>query len=354
MLTDRRPVALSKRSNIVAGVKANSQAAPQNPNTYGSPGSGGVSPLLAQYQQWTIGQGGSPYDPLPRDAAQFLLGQFGPLSPIQPMPIDEPGPGGSRPDPRRFQYPVGWNMPHSAPGSEGLKLTDFPTLRTYADLYSVARTCIQVRKNEIRGLEWDIHPTKEAEKKMRGDHKAHKEFSERRDKAIKFFKRPDPDYVDFSSWIDAMLEDVFVVDALSLFLHPTRMAGKGLFGSSLAALELIDGTTIRPLLNLQGGKPLPPSPAYQQYLQGIPRVDLMTLLSGDDVKEMDAPVKEYRGDQLMYLPYTSRSWTPYGFPPIERSVVPVLTGLRKQQYQLDYFDEGTLPGAYVSPGEQSG
>lgn len=343
-----------KRSNIVAGVKASNQAAPQQPNTYGASGSTGISPLLAQYQQWTIGQGGSPYDPLPRDAAQFLLGQFGPLSPIQPMPIDEPGPGTERPEPRRFQYPVAWNMPHSPPGTEGLKLIDFTTLRTYADAYSVARAAIQVRKSEIRGLEWDIHPTKEAEKKMRGDQKAHQDFARRRDEAIKFFKRPDPDYQNFSSWIDALLEDIFVVDALSLYLHPTRLPGKGLLGSSLAALELIDGTTIRPLLNLQGGKPLPPSPAYQQYLQGIPRVDLLTLLSGDDVKDLDAPVQEYRGDQLLYLPYTSRSWTPYGFSPIERAIVPIITGMRKQQYQLDFFDEGTIPGVFVSPGENSG
>jgi hypothetical protein len=343
---------LSKRG-IVAGSSATGPkgGTSSQPNTLGN--DGGISPLLAQYQQWTIGSGNT-YDPLPRSAAEFLLGQFGPLSPIQPMPIDAPQGDLHRPEPRRFQYPVGWNMPHSPPGTEGLKLTDFPTLRTYADLYSVARSCIQVRKNEIRGIEWDIIPTKEAEKKMRGDVKAHQDFGERRDKVLKFFKKPDPDYRNFSSWIDALLEDHFVVDAMSLYVHPSRVKGKGVLGSDLAALEIIDGTTIRPLLNLQGGKPAPPSPGYQQYLQGIPRVDLLTLLTGEDIKDLDKPAREYRGDQLLYLPYTARSWTPYGFPAVERTIVPILTGLRRQQFQLDYFDEGTLPGAYVSPGENSG
>lgn len=342
---------MSKRG-IVAGSSATDKNTPSPSSTPGTPG--GISPLLAQYQQWTIGAGGGAYDPLPRQAAEFLLGQFGPLSPQQPMPIDEPQGDLSRPEPRRWQYPVGWNMPHSPPGTEGLKLTDFPTLRTYADLYSVARSCIQVRKGEIRGIEWDIIPTKEAEKKMRGDHKAHQDFGERREKVLKFLKKPDPDYNNFSSWIDALLEDLFVVDAASLYIHPTRMKGKGVLGSDLAGLDLIDGTTIRPLVNLQGGKPASPNPAYQQYLQGIPRVDLMTLLTGEDVKDLDQPARQYRGDQLLYLPYTARSWTPYGFPPVERTIVPILTGLRKQQYWLDYFDEGTLPGAYVSPGENSG
>ena len=56
-----------------------------------------------------------------------------------------------------------------------------------------------------------------------------------------------------------LLEDVFVVDALSLYIHPSRVPGKGLLGSDLAALEVLDGTTIRPLLDVRGGTPRPPA-----------------------------------------------------------------------------------------------
>jgi hypothetical protein len=187
-------------------------------------------------------------------------------------------------------------------------------------MYSVVRACIQVRKEEIMGLDWDIVPTDEAARGMRGDAKSHEDFQDRRRKALKFFKRPDPNYHDFAGWLSAVLEDVFVIDALALYIHPSRVQGKGLLGSDLAALEVLDGSTIRPLLDVRGGTPRPPSPAYQQYLWGVPRTDLMDIILEADIEQMDEPVDEYRADQLLYLPYTRRSWTPYGFPGIERAI----------------------------------
>ena len=54
--------------------------------------------------------------------------------------------------PRRLPYQIGWNLPTGMPGTEGVKLADFATLRTLASLYSVARACIQLLKSEIRAL----------------------------------------------------------------------------------------------------------------------------------------------------------------------------------------------------------
>ena len=317
-----------------------------------------VSPAAMQYQEMVYGHNVGPT--LPRDPMQFLAGTFTPLSPIQPVPINTPDwdsdpDEGNRPGPRQREMPVGWNMPVGVPGSEGFKLASFGTLKMYADIYSVARSCIQLRKNEIRGLEWDVMPTQEAERRMRGDVAAHRDFAERRAKVVKFFRKPDPDYLSFGSYIDAVIEEILVTDALSLYIHPTKKKGAGPFGSDVAALEIISGSTIRPLVNTRGGRVMPPSPGYQQYLYGVPRVDLMEILAGkeeEQLKDLGKPDKEYRGDQLMYLPYTQRSWTPYGFPPLERTLIPTITGLRKQQFQMDFFDEGTIPGNYISPGEQ--
>ena len=304
---------------------------------------------LASYGAWNYGMASAAS--LPRPADVFMSGAFSPLNPIMPVGIDQPDPESGRPSPRRMQYPVGWNMPVGQPGTEGLKLVSFGNLRAYADAYSVVRACIQVRKEEILGLDWDIVPTDEAQRDMRGDAQAHQDFQERRQKAVAFFKRPDPNYHDFTGWMGAVLEDVLVVDALSIYLHPARVAGKGLLGSDLAALEVLDGTTIRPLLDIRGGTPRPPSPAYQQYLWGVPRTDLMDIILQADIDEMDEPVAEYKADQLMYLPYTRRSWTPYGFPGIERAIIPVMTGLKRQQFQLEFFSEGTIPGQFVTPGD---
>jgi hypothetical protein len=77
----------------------------------------------------------------------------------------------------------------------------------------------------------------------------------------------------------------------------------------------------------------------------------MTLLNEDD--DVDGPVQEYRGDQLYYLPRWPRAWTVYGQSPLERVIIPVMAHLRKQQYQLEFFTEGTIPGMFVSPGDPS-
>ena len=145
-----------------------------------------------------------------------MSGAFSPLTPIMPVGIDQPDPESGRAKPRRFQYPVGWNMPVGQPGTEGLKLVTFANLRMYADMYSVVRACIQVRKEEILGIDWDIVPTDNAQRDMRGDPDAHDDFQKRRQEVLNFFKRPDPNYHDFTGWLGAVLEDVFVVDALSI------------------------------------------------------------------------------------------------------------------------------------------
>jgi hypothetical protein len=331
--------------------------------TVGAQGSGqmtAISPLLGSYNSWIGGRQMGPE--LPRPIQDFLAGAFGPLNPLNPMPIDEPGRDGARPEPRRWQYPVGWNLPVGQPGTEGLKLASFAALRRYADVYSVVRTMINIRKDEISGTEWDIGPTKDVAAQTKGDKGAAKDQRERALKIVNFFKHVDPDYDSFQSWMGALMEELFVIDAMSVYVHPTRVDGKGPFGSSLAALEALNGETIRPLVDIRGSRPRPPAPAYQQYLWGVPRSDMMAILTGTDLDEMDDrladegisldnPAEEYKGDQLLYMPYTKRVWTPYGFSPIEQAILPITLGLNRQAFLLDYFQEGTIPGVYVVAGD---
>jgi 8-oxo-dGTP pyrophosphatase MutT (NUDIX family) len=349
-------VTVVSRGSIINSAKhipggARQTSAPQGGGTYPNQLTGQLNSGGPQGDSWARTYGGF----LPRPTEDFTEGAFGPFSPILPVPVDAPPPGAERAEPRREEYRVGWNLPVGQPGTEGIKLADFSTLRTLADLYSVARACIQLRKSEIRGLEWDIMPTSDAAKMMRNDHAAMREFGERRDKAIKFFRRPDPDYFSWNSWIDAVLEEIFVYDALSILIRPKWLKGrgKGLLGSDLDSLNLISGPTIRPLYDINGSYPRPPAPAYQQYLYGVPRSDLMTMITEKDIEESNlsgSELKQFRGDQLLYLPMTPRRWTPYGFPPIERALIPVMSGLQKQAYQMDYFREGTVPAVFVSPG----
>jgi len=354
VVTIASPGAIIGAARAARAASPSGQGAATGPTGNTGPSFGQISPLVAQIgggpqAGYATGYGSF----LPRSPRDFQAGAFGPFAPVFPMAIDQPPDGAERAMPRRLPYQVGWNLPVGQPGTEGVKLADFQTLRSLAGLYSVARACIQLLKAEIRGLEWDIIPTKDAAKAMRGDPKAMSDFGERRAQAVAFFKNPDPEYGSWGSWLDTLLEDLYSIDAMSVYLRPTWGKGKGLLGSDLTALELIAGDTLRPLYDLHGSRPRPPAPAFQQYLWGVPRVDLMQLITqGDLTDELKAgQVAEYRGDQVLYMPYTRQTISPYGLPPIEQALVPIMSGLGKQQYQMDFFREGSIPGMFVSPGD---
>lgn len=354
---------MSRRGGVLAGARAVGPAGTNRQGAAAPPGSalaqlgnnpaapGGPRPVNA------TGNWGDAYGALglPRPPSQFTDAAFGPYPPILSVPINEPDDGTGQIQARREEYRVGWNLPVGQPGTEGLKLADFNTLRSLAELYSVARACIQYLKSEITSLEWDILPTKDAAKAMRNDQGKMRDFGERRGKAIKFFKRPDPDYNSWQSWLSDVLEEMLVYDALSIVLRPKwgRGLGKGLLGSDLDSLNLVSGPTIRPLYDVLGGTPRPPAVAYQQYLYGVPRSDWMDVMTGRDIEAAGlsgADVKAFRGSQLLYLREVPRRHTPYGMPPVERALVPIMSGLSKQGYQLDYYKEGTVPAVYISPG----
>ena len=346
---------MSRSSGVLAAMKAIPGGARYTPAPQ-SGGWGGMNQVAANAMYGNPYASQAGYGPfLPRPSRVFTDGAFGPGAPIQPVPVDQPAVPGGFPDPRWWQAPVSWNLP-TQPGSEGLKMASFQQLQTIASRYNVARRAIELRKEEIAGLEWSIEMTTQAAKAYRGDHKAHRDFGERAAAATKFFRQPDPDYFDFQSFLKAALEEIFVFDALCLVFRPKygKGLGRGLLGSDLDSLRLVSGPTIRPLLDMHGGRPRPPAPAYQQFLYGVPRSDFQTVISGADIDEYGltgAEVNQFRADTMLYLPMVPRRETPYGFPPIEQALLPLISALQKQEYQLDFFTEGTVPACYISPGD---
>ena len=321
-----------------------------------SGGWGGINQVAANAQWGNPHLAANGYGPfLPRPSSVFTDGAFGPMSPIQPVPVDVPPPGGQFPDPRWWQAPVGFNLP-SPPGTEGFKLASFSQLQTIAEKYSVARRCLQLRKDEICGLEWSIEMTTQAAMAYQNDHKAMRDFGERAAKATKFFRHPDPDYWNFSSWLSAVLEEILVFDALALVFRPKygKGLGRGLLGSDLDSIRLVSGPTIRPILDMHGGTPRPPAPGYSQYLFGVPRSDYQAVISGSDIDDYGltgAEINQFRADTLMYVKMVPRRESPYGFSPIEQALLPIISGLQKQEFQLSYYTEGTVPAVYISPGD---
>lgn len=272
------------------------------------------------------------------------VAEMGPGVPLPTQPLDQPRQGITVP--RRWQYPVGTNLTVT-PGAT--KLVDFRTLRTLARVYDIARRCIEIRRQEISSMRWEIvsrDPKKEVE-------------VDRHAQLVSFFEYPDRiNGRRWDAWIKTLLDEVFVVDALAIYPHPTWGEGKGPLGSSLFALEILDGTTIKPLLDVRGARPLPPLPAYQQVLYGVPRAELLADSAARDLgdaplAEPDAMVKPYfSGDELYYEVYHPSSDSPYGFSNIEQIIVNVNLALKRQQYWTAYFTDGSVPAGYIEVPEE--
>jgi len=296
------------------------------------PGGGG----LAQYG---LALGLGPTMPRPAEAFQA---QFGPMTPIMPFGIDKPKPGQEYAEPRIWEYPVGYNLP-THPGDR--KLVSFANLRRYADIYDVARRAIEVRKTEIAALDWDIVVDPHAVKDV-----GREAFATERAELRRFWRQPDRNYFDLTAWLKAIMEDFLVIDAVSIY--PVQARGRGWFGSGVAEFRLIDGATIKPLLDVTGGTPRPPSPAYQQYLWGVPRVDLASMITAGDV-EAGEPVGEYTSNELLYLLLNPRSFSPYGFSNTEQAMLTIQTALKRKEWMLSYFDDGSVPSLFVEMPTQA-
>ena len=175
---------------------------------------------------------------------------FGPLEPITPLaPPEVAG--------RQWDYLSGYNLSTVARGYAPIS---FATLRGLADGYDLLRLVIETRKDQVARLSWTIASR---DKKASAD--------PRLAALRKFFSKPDGRH-GFADWLRLILEDLFVIDAPTLYLSRDR-AGR------LLGLLPIDGATIKPVIDDWGRTPLPYVQngetiypvAYQQILKGYER-----------------------------------------------------------------------------------
>ena len=241
--------------------------------------------------------------PLPRDQniANVPFSPGVPLIPGAINPLQDRG----RPDPRRYEFLVAQNI-----NITETRLVPFKTLRAAADQIDILRRCIEVLKNKIAALEWDITITQAASEKIiansGGNHlqamnKARDQFAPEIDRLVDFWRMPDiQEGLTFADWLKLSLEEILVLDAWAIWPQKT-------VGGDLMGLKVLDGSTIKPLINDLGFRPTPEQgPAYQQILYGFPRTEF-------DVTD-DAPAAdgEFTSDQLVYNIMNRRTWTVYG------------------------------------------
>lgn len=217
------------------------------------------------------------------------------FSPSQPLPpfAQEQASG------RQFDYQTGYNLQQRPKVYEGVT---FAELRALADGLDILRLVIETRKDMLCKMRFTIKPTDPSV-----------EQDGRCEEVQNFLRFPDKEH-SWEEWLRMVLEDLFVIDAPTLYPRYT-------YGQSLYALEPMDGATIKRVIDGQGRTPLPPEVAYQQILKGVPAVD-------------------YSRDELIYKPRNMRTNKVYGFSPVEQILMTVNVALRRQVSQLQYYTDG--------------
>lgn len=234
---------------------------------------------------------------------------FGPGQPQKPQaPADVAG--------RAFDFPSQVNM---LAGTQRYSPFGFETLRAFADGYDLLRLVIETRKDAMERLRWVIQ-LRDSKERITPQKR------NRINEITKFFLKPDKEH-NWNSWLRMLLEDLFVIDAVSIHRRRTR-------GGKLYSLDQIDGATIRRVLDDWGRTPEDPdATAYQQILKGIPAVN-------------------YRSTDLFYRPRNLRIHKIYGFSPVEQIMMTVNIAIRRQVWQLNFFTEGNMPEALIGVPEQ--
>lgn len=239
---------------------------------------------------------------------------YGPNAPILPYPGMQPQFG-----PRQFAFPISTNLNLVTRDN----LTPFEILRQFADLYDVIRLCLQIWFDCAANLELDFVPVdgllgpNETADKYQSDIARYKEF----------FESPDKQHT-LHEWLNAFLEDLATIDAVAIYPRRT-------YAGDLYALDLIDGSTVKPLLDDRGRTPTPPFYAYEQIVYS-------------------APSELFTTDDLIYLQEHYRTKSAFGFSRVENILTRVNQALRKQNLDMSLFTDGNIPAGFISPAADVG
>jgi hypothetical protein len=290
-----------------------------------------VTTDMARYQQQGSGYGNTVA--LERDPNSANV-PFAPGLPIIPGAINPLRPDG-RPDPRRYEFQVAQNI-----NITETRLVPFKTLRGAADQIDILRRCVEVLKAKLAGLDYDIIVSDDATAavaaetgfaSLRAQQVAKEKFGPEIVRLKEFWHMPDPgNGLLFTDWLNMLLEEVLVLDALAIW--PQRTVGKDLHG-----LQILDGSTIKPLIDDRGMRPAPPYAAYQQILFGFPRSEFS---APDENVTADG---EFSSDELAYFIRNRRTTTVYGYSPVERALPLADMYLRRQQWLRAEFTDGVIP-----------
>lgn len=194
---------------------------------------------------------------------------------------------------------------------------NYQLLRDFSTYYPILRSCINYRKRQITQLDWNIVP-REVILDVDERKKAQKTAKE----IYNFLRFPTGQkHITMRHFLSQIIEDLVVLDACSIYKKRNRLKG-------IVGYQPIDATTIEFLLKENGEFPDPPSPAYQQTINGKKTARFTT-------------------NDIIYRMMNPRTNTPYGFSPVEALIVTVSTALKLSSFNLAYLTENNVPEGFV-------
>lgn len=233
---------------------------------------------------------------LGKDQAQEWFGPLSPMDPQVPKTQEESVRG------RAMDFPVGFNTRATPRAGEAVS---FDQMRALADSCDILRLVIETRKDQMAKFKFAIMP-------MKGG----KEKDSRCEEVEAFFRLPDGES-SWNSWLRMLLEEMLVTDATSIYPWLKN-------GGKPYRFELMDGATIKRVIDARGRTPGAPEVAYQQILKGMPAAN-------------------YTAEELVYAPRNRRTHKVYGYSPVEQIIMTVNIAIRRALHQLQYYTDGSTP-----------
>jgi 2'-5' RNA ligase len=241
------------------------------------------------------------------------------LQPIQPM-----GPPGSQPLGMNFFY--GQNLVYTPRPDAEYTAAQLKTLSQYP----LARICIENVKDTICYLPWRIQL-----KPVAGEMHTDRAKRAMRDKNIGrltgLFECPDGQQ-PWSQWLRPFLDAMLVTDSACFAVE------RGSRGGIPRLKVLLSSDSIARYIDDTGFTPEPPSPAYSQLWDGIPRIDCTT-------------------DQLFYVPRNiaprnTMSSALYGFGSVEQIAKLIEIGVARLIFVYAYYRSGSIPDMlHIAPAD---
>jgi hypothetical protein len=207
----------------------------------------------------------------------------------------------------------------------------YDTLRRAANSVHVVRICINVLKEKITKTKWIV---KSIDPLVDVDEAKIKEVEE-------LFKHPNGNDETFRTLLDKMLEDLLVLDAVSI--EKTRFPN-----GKLAQLHFVDSGTIRPVFDEHGNQDV--SIPVNSKEEG--RVDLpVSYVQVLDNSQYGGPesgeiIAAWPKKDFIYFhqhPQGSFEGFGYGLSPIESVIGVVSNLLNADNFNSTYFEEGAFP-----------